>query len=167
VDADEIDNDIDGNTAVENVEIGKGTWQCRIVVNGESICVASGWNRLEVETAASDQAVGILRARKAAAIAFQDGILREDEVMLDAGSEHDETLDDDDDADESQNEIADIDARAGNATHGVQQEDDVADNSKGVSLEQAELESPRKRKRASVDEVTSEIGRSRVGCLAS
>lgn len=94
---DEAEND----PTTETAEIGKGTWHCRIIVNGESVCTASGWNRLEVETAAAEQAVGILKARKFAARAQREvlhghEVLQGDPIVHDAGfdeSTTDEAMD--------------------------------------------------------------------------
>jgi len=119
-------------TAVEHVEIGKGTWHCRIVVNGESICVASGWNRLEVETAAAEQAVAILKARK---VAQRDGLLHEDEVMIDAGNYHEtQNGDNDADADDDAIGMADTEAKADSAGEEAVQQEDDQDESAGVAL---------------------------------
>lgn len=48
----------------DGLELDKGPWHCRISVNSERVCVKHGWNRLEVETAAAEEAVAILKARK-------------------------------------------------------------------------------------------------------
>jgi len=42
---------------------GQGTLHCKVMVNGEHICTSHGWNQLEVETAAAEEAVEILRKR--------------------------------------------------------------------------------------------------------
>jgi len=44
---------------------GAGSFHCKIIVNGEHVCTSHGWNRLEVETAAAEEAVEILRKRGA------------------------------------------------------------------------------------------------------
>jgi dsRNA-specific ribonuclease len=90
--ADEEDNDDDGMNEQRQLELGKGTWHCRVVVNGEDICVTHGWNRLEVETAAAEEAITILKVRKVpqvpqAEVAASIQAVEEEGETADDGSE--------------------------------------------------------------------------------
>lgn len=52
----------------EDLIYGQGRYTCRLVANNEAIATASGWSRVEVETAAAERAVKILRARRGVSI---------------------------------------------------------------------------------------------------
>jgi len=140
------DSEDDSSATMQNAGIGQGTWHCRIVVNGESICTASGWNRLEVETAAAEQAIVILQARKSAAVARG---LQADQVMLNE--------------DDVQVNVEKSTRAEPNYT------DDQAEQVE--TPKRAIRGSPTKRKRcgsdAVVDQVITEMGKSRAGCLRS
>ena len=83
---------------------GEGSFHCKIIVNGEHVCTSHGWNRLEVETAAAEEAVDILQER---------GVLATPEpgtaVDRTADVEHTATMSDERmDLDESQDQDMDI-----------------------------------------------------------
>ena len=48
----------------EDLVLGKGRYRCRISVGEREVCIAQGWNRVEVETAAAEEAVRILGEEK-------------------------------------------------------------------------------------------------------
>jgi len=55
--------DANGDMKPAQLIYGQGTFHCKIRVNGEHVCTSHGWNKLEVETAAAEEAVDILRER--------------------------------------------------------------------------------------------------------
>ena len=55
--------DASGNRTPAQLIYGQGNFHCKIIVNGEHVCTSHGWNQLEVETAAAEEAVEILRKR--------------------------------------------------------------------------------------------------------
>ena len=51
------------NLEEETLALGEGKYRCKVSVGGEEICVVQGWNKLDVEIAAAEQASLILRSR--------------------------------------------------------------------------------------------------------
>ena len=51
------------NVGEENLVLGKGRYRCKLFVGEREICSVQGWNGIEVETAAAEEAVRILKAQ--------------------------------------------------------------------------------------------------------
>ena len=49
------------NPGEDKLTFGKGNYQCKLFVDEGEVCSFRGWNRIEVETAAAEEAVRILR----------------------------------------------------------------------------------------------------------
>ena len=47
----------------EELIFGKGKYRCKVFVGEKEVCSVQGWNRIEVETAAAEEGVRILRAK--------------------------------------------------------------------------------------------------------
>ena len=50
------------NAREGKISFGKGKYWCKLFVGEREVCSVQGWNRTEVETAAAEEAVRILRA---------------------------------------------------------------------------------------------------------
>ena len=50
------------NASEDTLVFGKGRYRCRLFIGEKEICNVQGWNRMEVEIAAVEEAVRILRA---------------------------------------------------------------------------------------------------------
>ena len=116
-------------TTMGNTVNGSAAWHCRIVVNREAICTKSGWNRLEVETAAAEEAIAILRARKVGLVAQKQheiaGPRENDDITM---HEDDGDDDSDDTARLYDNDADDNDDENDNANDKEMPNDDNADN---------------------------------------
>lgn len=52
------------NAGEDKFPFGKGNYQCKLSVGEREVCSARGWNRIEVEIVAAEEAVRILRAEQ-------------------------------------------------------------------------------------------------------
>ena len=49
------------NAGKEKLDLGNGRYRCKLFVGEREICSVQGWNRIDVETAAADEAIRILK----------------------------------------------------------------------------------------------------------
>ena len=47
----------------EKLALGKGRYRCKLSVGGSEICCVQGWNRIDVETAAAEEAIQIFTGK--------------------------------------------------------------------------------------------------------
>jgi len=51
------------NAGEEKLDLGNGRYRCKLFVGEREICSVQGWNRIDVETAAADEAMRILKVK--------------------------------------------------------------------------------------------------------
>ena len=51
------------NAVEEKLDLGNGRYRCKLFVGEREICSVQGWSRIDVETAAADEAIRILKIK--------------------------------------------------------------------------------------------------------